>query len=139
VWLRRARLWSVANILPTATAQGASRKHRLYSENVIFLTAILFRISDLCTSTDILRNLSENIQWVDKSKGRIGKMWRRIKGGNTEGDSYLLIRYNYTDQLDVLIDVNERNLSGSEGRPAIYLNLTAVLEELSAVADEEGS
>jgi hypothetical protein len=141
VWLRRARLWSVANILPTATAQGAARRHRLYSENTIFLAAILFRISDLGATTDILHAVSEDIQWVDKHKGRPGKVWRLIKRRIIKREGYLRIRYNYKGRPEILNDIDEHGLSHLgmyDDTPAIFLNLTAVLEELSAVAGEEG-
>jgi hypothetical protein len=81
IWLRRARLWSIAKILPAATPQGGTRKHRAYSENVVFLAAVLFRISDFGITTEIPRELSNILQISDQGRSAFSRIWRHAKRG----------------------------------------------------------
>jgi hypothetical protein len=135
LWLRRARLWSISNILPMAAPQGGTRRHRSYSENTIFLAAILFRISDFGITTDILRRISAILQNADNGRSRFDRLWRRIKQETS------LINEDF---IAIILPRPGRSwwvtLSGEapiklpdDDAPGIVLNLTKVREELSAV------
>jgi hypothetical protein len=143
LWLRRARLWSVANILPMAAPQGGTRKHRSYSENTIFLAAILFRISDFGITTDILREISAILQSADRGRSRFDRSWRQMKQGTSLFEGNVISITLPRPGRSLWITLTEYGFEGLElpddDAPGIVLNLTKVQEELSAVTAEEGS
>jgi hypothetical protein len=154
VWLRRARLWSVRDILPTAAPQGGTRKHRAYSESTVFLAAILFRISDLGVTTEILRELSLILKDLGQGKSASDREWRRIKRGvptrygardgfvEIVGGAYISIklpRKGEPFQVAFTDKGPSKQLIPEDDAPAIILNLTKIWEELSErKADKEG-
>jgi hypothetical protein len=143
LWLRRARLWSVGNILPMAAPQGGTRKHRSYSENTIFLAAILFRISDLGITAEILREISAILQSADNGRSRFDRSWRRMKQGTSliDGDfiSITLPRPGRSLWIILTEHGHEALELPDDDAPGIVLNLTKVREELSAVTAGDAS
>src|SRR5947209_2688047 len=84
LWQRRVRLWTDAGILPTVGPHDGTRRHRRYSDSVVYLAAVLLRISDFVTETSILRRLSVSIQDWSKSRGKFARLWRdAIKGSRS--------------------------------------------------------
>ena len=154
VWLRRARLWSVGDILPTAAPQGGTRKHRAYSESTVFLAGILFRISDFGVTTEILRELSLILKDADQGKTAFDRAWRRVKRGvptrygvkdgfvEIVGGAYISVklpRMNEPFQVFLSDKGPSKQLIPKDDAPAIILNLTKLWEELSErTADKEG-
>jgi hypothetical protein len=154
VWLRRARLWSVGDILPTATPQGGARKHRVYRESTVFLAAILFRISDFGVTTEILRELSIILKNVGQGKGASDRAWRRITRGvpirygardgfiEIIGGAYISVklpRKGEPFQVAFTDKGPTRQLIPTDDAPAIILNLSKLWEELSEnTVDKEG-
>jgi hypothetical protein len=134
LWLRRARLWSVSGILPVAAPQATVRKHRAYSEDAIFLAAVLFRIADLGITTRILQMISATLQEADKRSSAFARLWRRSRRGEVAYISVYLSRDIYPE---IWVQFSETGLSGldlDDDGPAIVLNLEKVFEELSAAA-----
>jgi hypothetical protein len=154
VWLRRARLWSVGDILPTATPQGGARKHRVYRESTVFLAAILFRISDFGVTTEILRELSLILNDADQGRAAFNRAWRRIKRGiptryglkdgfvEIVGGAYISVklpRIGEPFQVRLTDKGPIEQLIPRDDAPAIIMNLTKLWEELSErTADKEG-
>jgi hypothetical protein len=153
VWLRRARLWSVGDILPTATPQGGTRKHRVYSESTVFLAAVLFRISDFGVTTDILRDISDCLQNADQGRAGFSRAWHRIKRGipikygvrdgsiYIGSGAYILITLPRPGRPRMQYALTDRGPEGvplpQDDAPAIVLNLTRLWEELSGTTAEE--
>jgi hypothetical protein len=154
VWLRRARLWSVGDILPTATPQGGARKHRVYRESTVFLAAILFRISDFGVTTEILRELSLILKDAGQGKTASDRAWRRIKRGvptryrardgfiEIVGGAYISVKLPRKGE-PIQVGFTDKGLSThlipKDDAPAIILNLAKLWEELSErTADKEG-
>ena len=154
VWLRRARLWSVGDILPTATPQGGARKHRVYRESTVFLAAILFRISDLGVTTEILRALSQILIDADQGRAAFNRAWRRIKRGiparygindgfvEIVGGAYISVklpRMHEPFQVFLSDKGPSKQLIPKDDAPAIILNLTKLWEDLfERTVDKEG-
>ncbi len=82
LWLRRAREWSGAGILPTAKRQRqGSGRHRLYDFDTLYLAAVLFRISDLGIPIGVLGSISALIQPPHRTKERreFAEFWRQAR------------------------------------------------------------
>ena len=153
VWLRRARLWSVGDILPTATPQGGTRKHRVYRESTVFLAAVLFRISDFGVTTDILRHISVLLKDADQGRAAFDRSWRRVKRGipirhavrdgfvHIVSGAYISVTLPRPGRPHVRIGLTEKGPETidlpDDDAPAIVLNLTSLWEELSGTTAEE--
>jgi hypothetical protein len=131
------RFWPDA-ILPAAPTQREAGKRRLYQEDVVFLAAVLLRISDLVPTTELLEGVAGPLLEADQGKTPFDRMWRRIKGGRAAAPAYLCAALPSAARDAVfLIERGLANFNPSNA-PVVVLNLTTVLEELSAVvADEE--
>ena len=142
VWSRRARLWSVSGILPTAIPLEGNQKRRLYSQNIVFLAGVLFRISDLEISTDFLSELAFILYEAEKGRTNFGRMWRRVKQGKSSHQAYISASHP-RDTPFISVSLSESGIAeldlADDDAPAVVLNLTKVFEELSAAAAEEGS
>jgi DNA-binding transcriptional MerR regulator len=63
LWLRRAREWSSAGVLPPARRhQQGTGRHRLYDLDAVYLGAVLFRMSDLGVPIGVLARIARLIR-----------------------------------------------------------------------------
>ena len=93
LWLRRAREWSAAGVLPPSQRhQQGSGRHRLYDFNSIYLAAVLFRMSDLGVPVGVLAQISRLIRSPNRTRAErdFRKFWRGA-ADLTEPNAYLAI------------------------------------------------
>jgi hypothetical protein len=83
-WRRRCQLWSEAGILPLVARQTKDdgRKRRLYRDDTIWLAAVLLRVSDFIVDTNVLAELSRDIQRVSKGRSAVSRLWQDVILGN---------------------------------------------------------
>src|SRR5438128_1649265 len=77
-WIRRCQLWPDAGILPMPTPQtrGSGRRRRVYREDAVPLAAVLLRLSDWGTDTNVLQAISSRLQVISKGRGKFARFWR---------------------------------------------------------------
>src|SRR5690349_4461544 len=104
LWQRRVRLWSDAGILTTVGPHEGTGKHRRYSDSVVYLAAVLLRISDFVTETSTLKRIAISIQASLKGRN-FSRMWRDAINGK-RGTCYISfsLRADYYPEIYVVYD-----------------------------------
>jgi hypothetical protein len=94
LWLRRAREWSTAGVLPPSEHhhQGSGR-HRLYDFDSVYLAAVLFHVSDLGVPVGVLARISRLIRAPRRTPWEQDfiKFWRAVKTQKNKEHAYLAI------------------------------------------------
>lgn len=96
LWLRRARDWSAAGVLPpTRRHHEGTGRHRLYDFDLVYLATVLFRMSDLGVPVGVLAQISRLIRAPRRTKAEIEfkKFWKDAiqEKGATSSEAYLAV------------------------------------------------
>src|SRR5580693_6683889 len=94
LWLRRVRDYSNVGILPATRQHGGTGRHRLFSPDTIYATAVLLRLADLGIPIGNLRSLARLINAPRRTAVERGfrQFWRAAKSLTSPHDAYLAIR-----------------------------------------------
>jgi DNA-binding transcriptional MerR regulator len=94
LWLRRVRDYSNLGILPATRQHEGTGRHRLFSPDAKFATAVLLRFADLGIPIGNLRSLAQLINTPRRTKAQLEfqLFWREAKTLANLQDAYLAIR-----------------------------------------------
>jgi DNA-binding transcriptional MerR regulator len=139
IWLRRARHWTAMGILPSAPAsRDGTGHHRRYEEKVVYIAAVLFRISDLGVSVSVMRDVARDLQRLESGLNLSGddlklrKFWQQAIAGRPPGNYYLVMWITYEGFVYVEGIGPKQDLSTLETRidpqdaPVVVLSLTNI-------------
>jgi DNA-binding transcriptional MerR regulator len=91
LWLRRAREWSSAGVLPPAKRhQQGTGRHRLYDLDAVYMGAVLFRMSDLGVPIGVLAQIARVIQNPRRTQAEreFREFWRNAIDKSTMGEAF---------------------------------------------------
>jgi DNA-binding transcriptional MerR regulator len=93
LWLRRARDWSNIGILPTARQHEGTGRHRLFSPDAVYATAVLLRLADLGIPIGNLRSVARLINAPRRraAEQEFRRFWYEAKMFANAEDAYLAI------------------------------------------------
>jgi DNA-binding transcriptional MerR regulator len=94
LWLRRVRDYSNVGMLPATRQHEGTGRHRLFSRNAIYATAVFLRLADLGIPIGNLRNLARLINAPRRTKAELEfqRFWREAKTLVHPQDAYLAIK-----------------------------------------------
>jgi DNA-binding transcriptional MerR regulator len=94
LWLRRVRDYSNLGILPATRQHEGSGRHRLFSPDAKFATAVLLRFADLGIPIGNLQGLARLINAPRRTKAELEfrRFWREANTLVSRQDAHLAIR-----------------------------------------------
>jgi DNA-binding transcriptional MerR regulator len=92
LWLRRLRDWSSIGILPAARQHEGTGRHRLFSRDAIYATAVLLRLADLGIPIGNLRSVARLINAPRRraAEQEFRRFWREAEMLPHAVDAYYL-------------------------------------------------
>jgi hypothetical protein len=127
------------DILPSAPAsRDGTGHHRRYEEKVVYIAAVLFRISDLGVSVSVTREVARALQGLESGPNlseddpKLRKFWQQAIAGRPLGNYYLTMwitheGYVYVEGIGPKRDLSALDmLSDLADAPVVVLSLTNV-------------
>lgn len=135
LWLRRARQWSDADILPAAKRQRqGTGRHRLYDFDTIYRAAVLFRFADLGLPVGVIAAVSRLISPPHRNKNRRNfiDFWKQAKASGDARQIYLAVApvLGGQDTAEYQIAYGPFPLTG--GKAQAVINLTSTFAQLKS-------
>jgi hypothetical protein len=135
LWLRRARQWSDADILPTAKRQRqGTGRHRLYDFDTIYRASVLFRFADLGLPVGVIAAVSRLITPPHRSKSRRNfvDFWKQAKASQDPRHIYLAVGPVLGGQHAAEHQIHYGPFPLVGGKAQAVLNLTSTFAQLKS-------
>jgi DNA-binding transcriptional MerR regulator len=93
LWLRRVRDWSNIGMVPATRQHEGTGRHRLFSPDAVYATAVLLRLADLGIPIGNLRSVARLINAPRRTahEQEFQRFWREAKTLANPQDAYLAI------------------------------------------------
>jgi hypothetical protein len=135
LWLRRARQWSDADILPAARRQRqGTGRHRLYDFDTIYRAAVLFRFADLGLPVGVIAAVSGLISPPHRTKSRrvFVEFWKQAKSSEVDRHIYLAVAPVLGEQHPAEYQINYGPFPLVGGKARAVLNLTSTFAQVKS-------
>jgi len=133
LWLRRVRDWSNIGIVPANRQHEGTGRHRLFSPDAVYATAVLLRFADLGIPIGNLRSLARLINAPRRTatERTFRQFWRAAKSLASPLDAYLAITPKREDPGITFYVLGWGNMILSSEDGWACINLTRVFRKLT--------
>ena len=103
-WIRRLRHWSTIGVFPAEAIRHAKAgRHRLYSADLVYLTAVLLWLSSCGISSEVIKSISKEIQ-AEIPHRSFAEFWERAKQPNQTENKYYLLIWDLNEGAEIYLE-----------------------------------